>query len=90
MGARWDFENKLYYNSILFANNPQNSISFKLNDADTIKEFTFNALTTIEEDIMKRIRETKFQARWLEKDSAIIIKIPRMIYSQNWLEQLKS
>ena len=88
LGTRWDFNKKIYYNSLLWIENPPNIISFKIED--TIKEYSFTSLSSVEDDEMKRLTETKFQSKWFDKDSVIIINIPQMIYSQSWLEQLKS
>jgi len=88
MGTRWDFNIKVHSNSELWLPDNQNSIGFKMNDKVT--EYTFTSLSAIEDDVMKRIREKKFQAKYFEKDSAIYITVPLMTNSTVWLGNLKS
>jgi hypothetical protein len=86
--SRWDFDKKKYNHLILDVIGSQNSVSFNIND--TIQEYVFTEFLEIEDDDMKRIHEGKYQVKWLEKDSIVYITIPGMIYSKDWLQQLKS
>ena len=80
----WDFDKKMYYNTMLYVTNPQNSISLKENG--TIKECAFTEFSQIKRDI----EEKGYLTKWIEKDSVIYITIPAMNYYSTWLKQLKS
>jgi hypothetical protein len=86
--TRWDFHNNLYYSSIIEVTYPQNSIGFIQNNS--VSEYAFFNFSVIADDNMERIKQGKYQVKWLDRDSIIYITIPSMQYVESWLSQLKS
>lgn len=87
-GTYWDFNSKTYNSSYLAIPDTQNRISFRKDN--TVQDYVFTAFSQIEDDGRKRIWEGKYQVKWLEKDSVVLITVPAMSYRPDWLEQLKS